>query len=156
LLDRQHRDREVIGEIALVLVGRENDNVMPASPAIPRDFDAIALQAAAWEKLHDRECNAHRRNPEGHDSEYYSSVGFPTSGYMGLFASIEDRRGICSTLSTRGAPCRQNAHPYFTSGGQDRTGKLGLPTVKSSVIMALRPLTGRIAAEKRRATTSSA
>ncbi len=58
--DRQHRHREIIGKIAVVLEGGEDDDVMPAPAAVPRDLDAIALQAAARKQLHDSERDTHR------------------------------------------------------------------------------------------------
>src|SRR5262249_37382549 len=60
---RQHGDRQVIGEVTGIFVRGEDDDVMPALTNLPGDFDAIALEAASWEKLHDRESDTHARGP---------------------------------------------------------------------------------------------
>ncbi len=60
LPDRQDHHREVIGKVAVVLEGGENDDVVPALSTLPCDLDAIALQAAAGKKLHNGERDTHR------------------------------------------------------------------------------------------------
>src|SRR5262249_294056 len=98
LPDRQNDHHKIIGEIAVVLEGGENHDVVPALTTVPRNLDAIALQAAARKKLHNGERDTDRNHAERYRNTRLTQTAVPAKTFNSYSVPMSGTRAPRSLM----------------------------------------------------------